>query len=696
MICYDDEGEFLSPCSKSGTIVCSSCYERSLNTIIETGFQGYCPIMFCPFCTAEFDKRHVISFSEWSKVVSPPSIERQNEHAKSLLSFQCSSCHSRKSLLVDHVKSSEFNKCLVSYQVGDMSIQEIYSKIQKEKIPPGVKDSREAWKLMAPVLAAIEDPERRSNLQLRYLRDRPEIYSNCCTAQHCFKCRTRGFHTGKRCEEMAELQNNDILSCSQCAVLLTRGDGCDSVTCVCGNRFSWSGEMTKKTQAEIFYKSYPHNTKMHCVLALCCDDNNSEGRQSGAAAGATSWSQLHTVEFNDALLEWWVGRHGSCAVQAAALLSVRPSRNSFVNDVIPRLYVAGGAGDSHKTEFEFRKLQLQICAKETRTFSLLPQPPPSQPQLLSLPRSVTASSSSSLTQSSHHAGAVQFLTLFGHCRVSMCDLSESQSDGDPEEIGGVTRPPRCGDRMTIKVKDLTGKVTPFIMYPSDTAEYFTALAAATIINMMPLRFLVFKGRPLDFDDRTLLDHNINEESLVYVVFETWEGRYVHRSWSSHEAPPPMVTVADHYRCLQVDGQRRIASCHLFGAMSRQQQDSFVHFMAIIFFLLSKQQHPLSNGERSSLLGTCEAQQQQHGRPYTDRSAMKEGKLIGDYSAIINAMQCKPTALVIGEDCSTGCSDSGSDSPAAASVSVGTNTLFVFPSSSSWVDLLEAVVRGKQQ
>lgn len=89
-----------------------------------------------------------------------------------------------------------------------------------------------------PFLDTLSDPERRATLQLRFSIVFPQVLSRCCKVAHCFKCKTRG-HEGP-CEANASALDNTIKQCAQCGVSVVKGDGCNSLRCVCGHSFSWA------------------------------------------------------------------------------------------------------------------------------------------------------------------------------------------------------------------------------------------------------------------------------------------------------------------------------------------------------------------------------------------------------------------------------------------------------------------------
>jgi hypothetical protein len=105
-------------------------------------------------------------------------------------------------------KMHDFNDAIQDYCLGILSVEDVYEKLTGSVFPAlnfqdsSPSDDKTAWDLFVNVLHSVYDPERRTNLHLRYLRDRPRIHTLCCSKEHCFTCRLKGFHDGKSCPEI--------------------------------------------------------------------------------------------------------------------------------------------------------------------------------------------------------------------------------------------------------------------------------------------------------------------------------------------------------------------------------------------------------------------------------------------------------------------------------------------------------------
>eukprot|EP00929_Paragymnodinium_shiwhaense_P058951 TRINITY_DN29515_c0_g1_i1.p1 TRINITY_DN29515_c0_g1~~TRINITY_DN29515_c0_g1_i1.p1 ORF type:complete len:1526 (-),score=381.17 TRINITY_DN29515_c0_g1_i1:80-4657(-) len=109
--------------------------------------------------------------------------------------------------------------------------------------PPGIdtwapQGLANAMKESLPL--CIEDPERRLAAQLAWLRHNPKVRTPCCCAQVCFKCKVRGWHPGKTCEERQRREvSRHAMPCPNCGVPTTLSDGCSSIRCLCGHEWTW-------------------------------------------------------------------------------------------------------------------------------------------------------------------------------------------------------------------------------------------------------------------------------------------------------------------------------------------------------------------------------------------------------------------------------------------------------------------------
>lgn len=331
---------------------------KYINHLIDTSYFGTCPSVACPHFahsnsnylatgdtnTAPLGKRRrLLIFSEWKNIVSAEVAEKFKQLASSLLAFLCGGCHALKSLDVgfdevravsyfkEYLSSEKANPTvsladitneLQSYSSGCLTVEEIYAKLTKNSLPDlmitpessPLNDSI-AWGTFIWVLRAIPDPERRANLHLRYLRDRPRIRTQCCNKEHCFHCRVKDFHEGKTCSEMTcHSLDHSIVYCPGCSISLAKGDGCNTVHCVCGKQFSWATEKEKAEKCQQFFEMYPENTSVECAAVLCINSTSSN------VSKAKAWHSRYRREVDAALYQWFKTAYSTCPSQCCAIL----------------------------------------------------------------------------------------------------------------------------------------------------------------------------------------------------------------------------------------------------------------------------------------------------------------------------------------------------------------------------------------
>jgi hypothetical protein len=83
---------------------------------------------------------------------------------------------------------------LSNYSNGNITVDECYGQLTTIFFSFMLSDAdlvERVWATFELLLGCILEPERRANLQLRYLRDRPFIITSCCNRKHCFKCKSK-------------------------------------------------------------------------------------------------------------------------------------------------------------------------------------------------------------------------------------------------------------------------------------------------------------------------------------------------------------------------------------------------------------------------------------------------------------------------------------------------------------------------
>jgi hypothetical protein len=106
----------------------------------------------------------------------------------------------------------------------------------------------------------------------------------------------------------------NILPCPQCGIFLTRGDGCDSITCVCKYTFSWIRELRDFENSVLFSEAFPVDTSKACVEVLCLTI-------PGNPVYAEAYRKSHRIETNSALINWAKTQFGAYVTEWCATYS---------------------------------------------------------------------------------------------------------------------------------------------------------------------------------------------------------------------------------------------------------------------------------------------------------------------------------------------------------------------------------------
>ena len=267
--------------------ICHEClHAYVVKTLFPNGrdsrMTGVCPRIACPF-----HPKNTLVQATWKDHVPPEVSAAQKEMAAQTLSFQCGGCHSRKSLYRDD--PADFDRSAFAPSVSGAK-SHILEYAAGRTVPAALLDAMGASEGLdlLELLPHVADPERRAALHLAYLRRFPSFDTFCCRVRHCFRCRVHRGHPGMTCAEyQASRPVSDVLSCANCGVFLVKGDGCSSVTCVCGTSFSWP-ERLRQVQAERLALARQH-------FARAFDEGGGAGDRVAFAAAL-----LHSFEPFDA------------------------------------------------------------------------------------------------------------------------------------------------------------------------------------------------------------------------------------------------------------------------------------------------------------------------------------------------------------------------------------------------------------
>lgn len=340
--CCEDYDESHEP-------ICNVCMCGFITRKVSESYLGTCPILKCPLTHSNGTSRN-LDFSKWTKAswLTSETIKKYKNLANSTLAFLCGGCHSLKSISVAANPIStaqqetawltissamqrfgngnsveQFRFQLEGYRIGLVNLENIFESIMRNYLPMLASFSdRDAWELFKNILIMIDDPSLQANLHLRYLRARPRIWTPCCNREHCFKCKTKDFHNGRSCDENTATLDGSIVNCPSCGISIAKGDGCNSITCVCGKQFSWSMEKENQDRSIRFLHSYPVQTSEQCVTVLCSSDT---ANQSELLRDALAWQTRNRFEVDRKLLDWWNKKYNNCPSQACLVVGSQGS-----------------------------------------------------------------------------------------------------------------------------------------------------------------------------------------------------------------------------------------------------------------------------------------------------------------------------------------------------------------------------------
>lgn len=351
-MCLTESDNFMKMCEyEHEHNCCVECYTYDIECHINETNPGSCPPIYCALNHKNITtshKKRIIPYNKWKKIVSPDAVKAHNKLYLSVLAFLCGGCHSLKNLNIqinDSDYESVSNKAtqelmeilanngnqrsidalkddLNRFATGDLLVDELLQSIINVYFPPqmiGV-DEKKSWECMSKILRIIPDPERRACLQLKYYNHYPRFYTHCCTREHCFRCKTKDWHQGKTCDENSAALDNGIVVCPNCSLHLSKGDGCNTVTCVCGKQFSWSSELLSTQRSLQFIERFPTNTLQECIKML-----TTTGHESEVLVLAKAWQARNNNVFSNELLKWWLKSYPHCPSQATFIFKEKLS-----------------------------------------------------------------------------------------------------------------------------------------------------------------------------------------------------------------------------------------------------------------------------------------------------------------------------------------------------------------------------------
>jgi hypothetical protein len=373
-ICLCDIEDPVNICDENHESTCRGCLSNYLESNISSAYFGTCPQIVCPSTSHQkAKKKKILPIKEWSTIAPPEISTRYKALASHLLAFLCGGCHTLKTLDVGYEATHgtaankissllgerfpEYQDSLNQFCHGDIDLETFYTQLNSNFFPQlKVVSDQEAWsEMFLHLLKLIEEPERRCNLQLRYLRDRPRMKTLCCNREHCFRCKIKDFHEGKTCLEYSSTLDNSIVTCPSCGIFLARGDGCNTITCVCGKQFSWSVEKENSDRCLQFLSSFPNHTSDECAIILCGFNSSNPAMNPSnytptLMSQARAWQIRNRLDVNRALRNHFKRLYSPYPAQGCAILKADQQTDGIRE-----------AMELYKTEFS---QQVEHCRKQ--------------------------------------------------------------------------------------------------------------------------------------------------------------------------------------------------------------------------------------------------------------------------------------------------------------------------------------------
>ena len=374
LICLDSLDNIESLCQCSNAVMCLPCFGNYFDSSCKEPFSRpiLCPTSSCNLqdeinTSKNLKKRPRLDWRFYSQYLNHEQKLKRKEQAGAALLMLCSSCHVQKSILMmgnddtttidqsndqnnnnnnsnnrdsNHNNSSSsslppISSSLLSLlstfpeleelQLGTIDVNTFYEKLITIQPILATGNDEDALSIIYHVSILIDDPELNAAIQLHHYSLRPRIITSCCKKEHCFRCRTTGWHTGISCEENSSCIESKIVFCPKCSLSLTKGDGCNIMTCVCGEQFSYLVQQQVTQEALHFIEMNPKNTADECVKMLIdyrnsiirndtilvnTEDDNEMISPEYLHQLARSYRKLYRVNTDIALEQWWKNKFG--------------------------------------------------------------------------------------------------------------------------------------------------------------------------------------------------------------------------------------------------------------------------------------------------------------------------------------------------------------------------------------------------